>query len=58
MVTFEEMNLPVPKPKHWPSALFFALNRVALEKGFVRGVVLEKETRKVLADAKTSTLKS
>ena len=39
MVTFEEMNLPVPNPQtqKWPNLLIYSLYSVVMKEGFISG---------------------
>jgi hypothetical protein len=37
MVTFEEMNLPVPEPPFWPTALVKGIHDIILQNGFLAG---------------------
>lgn len=56
MVTFEEMNVAVPKPPMWPNLLFYGINVSIMEKGFISGAqkLLAKETRQTRSTTKPS----
>ena len=37
IVTYEEMNIPIPNPGFWPGALFHALYSIIMKEGFISG---------------------
>ena len=37
IVTYEEMNIPIPNPGFWPRALIHALYSIIMEEGFISG---------------------
>ncbi len=37
IVTYEEMNTPIPNPELWPTALIHRLYSIIMEKGFISG---------------------
>ena len=57
MVTFEEMNIDMPKPKYWPTALIHSMYSVIMtENGFISGArkILDLDKKKL----KRNTVKS
>ena len=37
MITFEEMNIDVPQPKYWPTAIIHVIYNTVMEDGFISG---------------------